>query len=343
MPDSQPSLRSTPSIDHETATWYARRDAGLSASDQAEFNRWLAADPRHAAAWREFDDSLGRFDTARRSGLATGMIQELALRRQQRQRRHWRNLAGGAAIAVGAAACAILLFRSPGAAPQALPSPSGPVVVSKPARRDLPDGTVVDLRPGAAIEVSYSSARRDVRLVRGEAHFAVTKNLMRPFVVNAHGVEVRAVGTGFSVEAESTVIRVVVTEGRVAVERPAGMSTVPEAIPMDPVYADAGTRVSVPVAAAPEVSPIAPEEMERELAWRGPRLELSGTSLSDAVAAFNRESRVQLQIADPSLAGVRMSGVFRADHSEDFALMLERHYGVRLERNARGILLRAAP
>ena len=43
------------------------------------------------------------------------------------------------------------------------------------------------------------------------------------------------------------------------------------------------------------------------------------------MAAFNRESRVQLRIADRALAELRMSGVFRADNAEGFARMLARH------------------
>ena len=40
-----------------------------------------------------------------------------------------------------------------------------------------------------------------------------------PFIVNAGGVEVRAVGTAFNVNLQSKSVAVLVTEGKVAVER----------------------------------------------------------------------------------------------------------------------------
>ena len=61
--------------------------------------------------------------------------------------------------------------------------------------RALDDGTVVELNGGAEIEVQFTAAERRLRLVRGEAHFQVAKNPLRPFVVEAGGVAVRAVGT----------------------------------------------------------------------------------------------------------------------------------------------------
>jgi transmembrane sensor len=62
-----------------------------------------------------------------------------------------------------------------------------------------------------------------VVLERGEAHFQVAKNPARPFVVVARGVEIRAVGTAFSVGLESTRVEVLVTEGQVAVETASGI------------------------------------------------------------------------------------------------------------------------
>jgi len=56
-----------------------------------------------------------------------------------------------------------------------------------------------------------------VRLVRGEAHFTVAKNPARPFIVEAGGVAVRAVGTAFDVRHADGAIEVLVTEGKVHV------------------------------------------------------------------------------------------------------------------------------
>jgi transmembrane sensor len=80
----------------------------------------------------------------------------------------------------------------------------------------LPDGSLVELKEGSRIAVDFSAEQRQVRLV-GEAHFQVARDAARPFVVNAQGVMVRAVGTAFSVRVDSDEVQVLVTHGSVHV------------------------------------------------------------------------------------------------------------------------------
>lgn len=213
--------------------------------------------------------------------------------------------------------------------------------MSKPERRELVDGSVVELDAGAQIEVHFSAVRRDVSLLRGQAHFAVAKNPSRPFVVTTVLGEARAVGTAFSVGLSSVAMDIVVTEGTVAVQRPLGAMR-------PPVPVSAGSAVAVPAVAASDlplrVETLAPAEIERRLAWRAPRLHLSNTPLADVVMAFNREGRVQLTVADSNLAGLRLSGVFRADRGEEFVRLLVANYGVRAEHQGSNVIvLRAKP
>ena len=77
-----------------------------------------------------------------------------------------------------------------------------PAVVKQPARHNLPDGTVVELMEGAEFAAEFSAAARRVVLRHGGAYFQVAKDA-KPFVVVAGDVEVRAVGTAFSVHLRS--------------------------------------------------------------------------------------------------------------------------------------------
>ena len=52
-------------------------------------------------------------------------------------------------------------------------------------------------------------------------------------------------------------------------------------------------------------------ELRRRLAWKGGYLEFSGEALSQVVAEFNRYSTVRLEIGDPGLASVAISGRFQ--------------------------------
>ncbi len=96
------------------------------------------------------------------------------------------------------------------------------MTVSAPERRELPDGSVVDLKPGAEIAVEFTPALRRVTLRAGAAHFAVVKNPARPFVVAVGDVEMRAVGTEYSVQARANAMKRPVPAPVPATQRPKG-------------------------------------------------------------------------------------------------------------------------
>lgn len=89
----------------------------------------------------------------------------------------------------------------------------------------LPDGTMVKLNSGSKLifPKDFSNQSRDVALV-GEAFFDVERDESRPFNIKAHKVNVRVLGTSFSVrsyEDESNVV-VGVKTGIVRVTNDAG-------------------------------------------------------------------------------------------------------------------------
>jgi len=81
----------------------------------------------------------------------------------------------------------------------------------------LPDGSVVAVDPETRLRVKFEEHTRRVFLDRGRALFRVAKNSDRPFLVQADGTTVRAVGTAFGVERRKQGIMVTVAEGTVAV------------------------------------------------------------------------------------------------------------------------------
>lgn len=221
--------------------------------------------------------------------------------------------------------------------------------VSLPRQQVLPDGSRVELRDDARVEVDFSGAQRRITLLRGEAHFSVEKDPTRPFVVHAVGVEVRAVGTAFAVQMASRGVEVLVTEGRVAVDRAtAEVPVAHSAAPLAFVAAGQGTVIEPRAteetpAPPPQVAAIDENAMAERLSWRVPRLELSGTPLEIAVQAFNRHSKVKLVIGDPSLARLRVSGLVRADQADALVSLLAANFNVIAEeQGSEAVLLRRA-
>jgi transmembrane sensor len=227
------------------------------------------------------------------------------------------------------AAAFVLHFRPAGEPRSAVASvPSAAAVIRSPETRTLPDGSIVELRPGAEIALEFGPAERRLMLQAGEAHFAVRSDPARPFVVMAAGVAVRAVGTAFAVSRTSHTVDILVTNGRVAVD------TVPaaEASPaprVTPVLLGAGESAVVRLAdeAEPDVRTLSRSEQRDRLGWRVPMLEFARTTLAEAVPLFNRHAEANLSF-DPAVGGLRLSGTLRADDTDTLLTLLHNEFGL---------------
>ena len=154
-------------------------------------------------------------------------------------------------------------------------------------------------------------------------------------------------GTAFSIRRAEGQVGVLVTEGRVAVERAAAPDTdhsAPGSRPPPIAFVNAGAKLDLPVdlpaGTALEITPITPHEVAAALAWRGQRVEFSATPVAEAVEVFNRQNRLQLAVVDKALAQHQLSGIFWADDPEGFVRLLETGMGATAERTGNTITLR---
>jgi len=148
-------------------------------------------------------------DWAIKAGAADEVMIGTGVRVRRRRRRRMA-VAGG--VAVIALACG--LWISAGHRSPRLANAPATAIVDLPERQTLPDGSVVELKDDSKIYVAFTPGFRRVALVSGEAHFKVAKNKERPFIVVIGNVEVRAVGTAFSVQRGDASVEVLVTEAR---------------------------------------------------------------------------------------------------------------------------------
>lgn len=330
-------------IRSQAAEWLARRQGGFAPGEQLEFDRWLAADPRHRVAMAEMESAWNSIHAPVAAGhgeaLRSGLTAQVRRRALRRRRRFFASLGLATAAVI---AFAFLPRENVSTADPALT----PTMALRPDKQTLPDGSTVEFNVGAEIAVEFTAEKRGVRLVRGEAHFAVTKNARRPFVVSAGGVDVKAVGTAFAVRFDSKQIDVLVTEGRVAVQ---SLSTAPGTTnvsdtPVEPIYLDVGARVALPAdlpsIRMARVEPLSPVEVARALAWRGKRIEFTDTPLAEAVALFNRQNQRQITIASRADETRCINGVFWADDPAGFARLLEVSLGLTMMQQGEAIVLR---
>ena len=334
---------STSAIEQQAADWFVLRDAGLTAPQQAEFDRWLQADERHAQVYAELDETWIRLGELRTAAPATPAV--TAERPQRRGKILW---LVGALTAAAAAAIACLAWW-PAQAPAPAPfSAVASTEVGTMRTLTLPDGSVVRLNTDSAVAVQFTTADRRVRLVRGEAHFQVAKNPARPFVVSAGRVAVRAVGTAFDVRLRPETVEVLVTEGKVRVDDATkGQSLLSLTPTGDTPLLVAGQRAMISlesaVSAPATVAALAPAAIGQALAWQEQRLEFVSTPLSEIVAEFNRYNRHKLVIVDPRLASRRFGGTFAAGDYAELVRLLEADFGAVAERGENETKLRLAP
>ena len=355
--DRSPERDPTP-VEQAALGWVVRWERGLNDGEKEALERWLAADPQHRALFAVFGgrwavlaraDELDLIDSAAAQCEEATVLpfesptaaQDSAHRaRAHRPRRVWVSLAAAAAIALAAAGWWRTESRDSTIATE----------VGASRKLTLSDGSVVALNTDSAVVTAFARDERRVKLEKGEAFFQVAKDASRPFVVEAAGVGVRAVGTAFNVRVHPTAIEVIVTEGVVRVAPAFGRNGAGEFAELS-----AGHRVMVPIAPAPATAPSAPaatsvavasvpaDELQRKLAWQGGRLDFSDTALGEMVSEFNRYNRRKLVVPDAELAATRFGGSFRPDDRAGFVRILRENFGiVAEERNGETVLHAAA-
>lgn len=309
------SQRETPeTIDEAAAAWVARIDrAPLSAAEEAELDAWLAADSRRQGAFAKANAVMIYADRARPLGSAYDdgeadmFIRPLAVDRADGSTRRWALTVGGAAAATVAAAAVGIGYE--------VWRPAQRFETERGELRRLPlqDGTVVTLNTATKVAVKFTTARRDVQLLEGEALFDVAKNPKRPFYVDAGDIRVRAVGTSFTVrKLPGNPTQVLVREGIVEVTRKdRGAVGAVRLIANQQVFA----RPNAPLAP----SDLAPAVVVRELMWRQGMLSFEGASLREAAAEFSRYSDPQIAVDDPTIANETITGLFSANDPAGFA------------------------
>jgi transmembrane sensor len=331
------SARSADEIDQQAAEWLARRDRGFSPAEQDAFFQWLAEDPRNGDAFAVHQQTVARLKLLAQWRPENGSPNPDLFAIPKRRSKLIRAWFAPIVLAAAAAVAAVLYHRT-------IHRETSVVSNEQSVRRKvLEDGSTIDLYRGATVEVNYSSTSRNITLVNGEATFTVAKNHDWPFIVDANGVKVRAVGTAFNVNLESRQVTVLVTEGRVQVTPKLSASNQQDPARVNLV--DAGQRTSVMFdgSAAPQIENVTSKEMSRLIAWQPRQLEFDNAPLGQVVAEFNAHNRVKMVIDVPSLAALQVGASLRSDNVEGFVRVLETSFHVHADRPSKDtIVLRPA-
>ena len=181
------ALRNQPDDPVEQAIAWAVRlqmHGPLPATLQA-LRQWRDADARHEAAWQRIAAMQGQFSSLSPEASRATLDASLSRRRQRRQ-----SLKLAAAFGlVGTGAWMVLDSHA-----------DYRTGTGQRLAVTLPDGSLLNLNAGTAVNVQYDGARRLLTLLRGE--IAVTTGAdpqQRPFWVHTDTARMQALGTRFTV------------------------------------------------------------------------------------------------------------------------------------------------
>jgi transmembrane sensor len=312
-------------VDRQAAEWAAKLDSGpLRPDERATLDAWLEADTRHFGAFAKARAVLAYTDRAKAFGPEFDPAPFEPFMPAKASTANWLSrrqfaLAGGIAASAGALFVALPPLR------RALNTRSYETRIGETRIVPLDDGSVVTLNTDSKIDVEYTQERRGITLAKGEALFDVAKNKLRPFIVDAGGATVRAVGTSFSVTLlPNRPIQVLVREGEVEINRP-------EISGGAPLRLRANNKAVAPQDAPVETIPLARGEVTRELSWRVGRLSFEGVTLEEAAATFARYSSTHIEIGDRMLAKETVTGVFVSNDPIGFSKAVALSLGLRAE------------
>ena len=336
------------------AAWHSRlHQDGDSAKTRRAFKSWLAESSEHRAAYDDIERSWQTLRAGAQSPDIMALRHETALRLTRSNSREIRPIKW---ITVAAA----LLLMVGGFITATRPPHEHPWSASfRSSRADgmyatgigqqlpiiLPDGSHVTLDTQSELHVTFAGHERSVQLIRGQALFEIAKDRTRPFVVTAGERRLVAVGTVFDVHLNEQQVKVTMVEGTVRVE-PA-IST-PDKLPQKAVQSlDSAPPPTILITAGEQlisddskhnrVYDVNPRQVT---SWLHGQVIFDNTSLASAVTELNRYSTVQIELTDPRLADIHLSGTFTADRPDLFVEAVTTYYPITIaSKNDRVIAL----
>jgi len=319
---SRPRWLHTP--DDEAGRWFARLlDPDCGDAERASFEHWRAASPAHAAAYRDFEALWAAGATvASRPEIAAAA--RAALHDEARAPRTRWMPAFAAAAMILVAVSGWLGWRAwQGGAD--IPGTRYATATGQQRSVQLADGSSMLLDTDSVVVVRFGGDRRDVELLQGRVQFDVHHDPARPFSVRAEGGTVTDVGTVFQIRLDDDAVNVALLQGEVAIAtRTHGQSR--------SASLKAGEQLRYDRDG--EIGPVQPIDTLAAEGWTHGKLFVHDWSLPQLLAAMNRYNDTKLEIGDPALDDVRISGAFKVGDQQTLLQILREGWSIDARRTS---------
>ncbi len=273
-----------------------------SIADREAFESWCAEDPAHE---REIEDLSQVWS------LAGTLDRDPEIRRSLRHsakattttNRRWKIAAGLAAVLT------LVLLSLDSWLDQGQDTTEYRTALGEQRRVLLKDGSMIELNTATTLRLS--SAGDKAWLLAGEAFFDIQPRKRGRFEVLTGSGSVAVLGTRFNVWHQEAGMRVSVEEGSVAVDSSPRHQRDPGRL------LRAGQSAEVKTGDGQILLTPATDDLARAQAWRDGLVELDRTPLSVVVRRLGRYTPMPLELTDPALGSLLVSGIFRIDRLGD--------------------------
>lgn len=296
-------------IDSATRWYVLLRSGEATAADWQRYHRWRAADPRHDALCRQLETRLSVFQVPQAQGVSGKVLQQ-ALDAPSSRRHVLQVALAGAGVAMGAA----LLSK-----PMGLADLTADVRTGTGERRTvtLADGSELLLNAQSAADIQFDPQRRLVRLREGELLARVASDRNRPFLIQTEQAQVRAYGNRFVLRERQGQGQVVALDGALEIDRQSGERL--QLAAGHEVHFDRAGFGPVQVSSAGAT------------AWIDGFLQVRDRPLAEVIDALRPYHTGVLRL-DPSVAGLRVSGLYRLDNPQQILDTLARTLPIHITR-----------
>lgn len=301
----------------EAADWFARLlSPSVDDADFLAFEQWCSQDQANADAYADIADDHAMARLCKDDPLIAAATRKARIGHARPVGRafRFRRVAALAAAAMLVAAVGVALWQSQ---PQVTMLATS---VGEQREVVLADGTHVMLDTDTHLEERFDRAARTLVLVHGRVDIDVGTD-SRPFSVLSGRGTVRDIGTHFQVERYHDNVAVTLMSGQISVSL-TGTNDPSQQTTLHP-----GQRARFGATGGLETSEIA-AGVEDPSDWTRGVLVFEQRRLEDLLVELNRYSTVRMHVTDPSLANLRITGVFHVGDREAFLKALQTGWSI---------------
>jgi transmembrane sensor len=300
-------------LSDEAIAWLVALDGGTA--DEAAFETWRNADPRHAAAFAQVAATWRRTADPRLAGLidhsaealpqAEGPAPKMVSRRTVTR--------GTLAALVGLGSAGAFLAW-PGRTYAA-------TAVGERRTIRLPDGSHAILNTDTRLAWRFDK-QRDVWVERGEAALLV-RHGAQPLRLHSNPISAGLSDGKFSFRLGAESAQLLVLAGRATADR--GIVV-------------AGSVLTI-VADKARIAALSPQAITAATAWQDGRIVFNGMTLNSAIAEYNRYLPEKIVLGEVDLGATQLGGAFQIDDPDPFLIGLQESFGIQYRRQGGQIVL----